>query len=73
MLKQLKSGNVVILFTIVRFADISIVPSFTINSTLSYFLDFECDAAKLLIVYMNHYNIAILGLHVTSSNSKIRN
>jgi len=64
MLKQLKSGNVVILFinpqrTIVHFADISIVPSFTINSTLSCFLDFESDAATLLIVYMNHYNIAI--------------
>ena len=47
MLKQLKSGNVVILFinpqrTIVRFADISIVPticSFNINSRLSCFSD----------------------------------
>jgi len=55
MLKQLKSRNVVILFI----NPISIVPSFTINSTLSCFLDFESDAAKLLIVYMNHYNIAI--------------
>ena len=56
----MKSGNFVILFinpqrTIVRFADISIVPSFTINSTLTMFLRFESDAAQLLIVYMNQF------------------